>query len=100
MFGEKIPFVNLNMQVVGFVFLALVLIAGILDWDDVIGAKGAWNVFIWYGAFYGIAGSLADAGFYNWLADKWCVIVISKSDAVDLIDKAEANAQQEHAKVV
>lgn len=70
MFGEKIPFVNLNMQVVGFVFLALVLVTGILDWDDVIGAKGAWNVFIWYGAFYGIAGSLADAGFYNWLADK------------------------------
>lgn len=70
MFGAKLTFINLSMQVVGFVFLALVLIAGILDWDDVIGSKGAWNVFVWYGAFYGIAASLADAGFYTWLADK------------------------------
>jgi len=68
MFGASIPFVNLNMQVVGFVFLALVLLFGILDWNDVIGAKGAWNIFVWYGAFYGVADALAKAGFYKWLA--------------------------------
>jgi len=68
MFGPNIPFVNLNMQVVGFVFLALVLILNILDWNDVIAAKGGWNIFVWYGAFYGIADALAKAGFYKWLA--------------------------------
>lgn len=68
MFGPQIPFVNLNMQVVGFVFLALVLLTNILNWDDVIGAKGAWNIFVWYGAFYGVATALASAGFYKWLA--------------------------------
>ena len=69
MFGPMIPFVNLKMQYVGFVFLALVLITKVLDWNDVIAAKGAWNIFIWYGAFYGIAASLSSAGFYTWLAD-------------------------------
>ncbi|MCC0705945.1 RraA family protein [Clostridioides sp. ES-S-0190-01] len=34
------------------------------------------------------------------LGDKDGVIVIPKNDAVDLIDKAEANAKQDHAKVV
>ena len=46
MFGPQLTFVNLNMQIVGFVFLALVLLTGILDWNDVIGAKGAWNIFV------------------------------------------------------
>lgn len=69
MFGPKLTFVALGTQNVGFVFLALVLITGILNWDDVIGAKGAWNIFVWYGAFYGVATGLANAGFYTWLAD-------------------------------
>ena len=69
MFGTKISFLTLNMQVVGFVFLALTLLVDILDWNDVMAAKGAWNVFIWYGGFFGVATSLSNAGFYTWLAD-------------------------------
>lgn len=69
MFGPKLTFLNLGTQNVGFVFLALVLVTGILNWKDVIEAKAAWNIFIWYGAFYGVASSLASAGFYTWLAD-------------------------------
>ncbi len=69
MFGGKVPFLNLGMQVVGFVFLALTLLLRVLDWNDVMEAKGAWSIFIWYGAFYGIASSLSTAGFYTWLAD-------------------------------
>ena len=68
MFGPKLPVVNLSMQIVGFVFLALVLLLDVLDWQDVMAAKGAWNIFIWYGAFYGIASALSSAGFYTWLA--------------------------------
>ena len=68
MFGPMLPLVRLDMQTVGFVFLALVLLLDILNWNDVIGAKGAWSIFIWYGAFYGVAASLASAGFYTWLA--------------------------------
>ena len=70
MFGPKVPFVDLSMQVIGFLFLALVLLVEVLDWDDVMKAKGAWNIFVWYGAFYGLATALSDAGFYTWLADK------------------------------
>ncbi len=75
MFGAKLTFINLSMQVVGFVFIALVLLLNVLDWDDVIQAKGAWSIFIWYGAFYGIASSLSDAGFYTWLAGELGVLL-------------------------
>lgn len=69
MFGPYVPFVQLSMQTVGFVFLGLILIAEILTWDDIIGAKGAWSIFLWYGAFYGLSASLSSAGFYKWLAN-------------------------------
>ncbi len=68
MFGGKITSVDLGMQVVAFVFLALTMLFGILNWNDVIAQKGAWNTFVWYGAFYGIASTLASQGFYKWLA--------------------------------
>lgn len=68
MFGAKIVFLKLSMQVVAFVFLALTMLFGILNWNDVMAQKGAWNTFVWYGAFYGIAGTLATQGFYTWLA--------------------------------
>ncbi|WP_238915681.1 DASS family sodium-coupled anion symporter [Clostridium sp. YIM B02555] len=68
MFGPKIQFVSLTMQIVAFVFLALTLLFGILNWNDVIGEKGAWNTFVWYGSFYGVASALASQGFYTWLA--------------------------------
>lgn len=69
MFGAKLTFIDLSMQVVGFMFLALILLFQVLDWNDVMAAKGAWSIFIWYGAFYGIASALSEAGFYTWLAD-------------------------------
>lgn len=66
--GPQITIVNLNVQVVGFLFFACILLFRLVDWDDVIGAKGAWSLFIWYGLLYGIAINLASGGFYHWMA--------------------------------
>lgn len=68
MFGTKIVGVNLSLQVVGFLFLALLLLTDVMDWNDMMKAKGAWSIFIWFGAFLGIADTLANEGFYTWLA--------------------------------
>lgn len=68
MFGPQIHFANLTMQIVAFVFLGLTLLFGILNWNDIMGEKGAWNTYIWYGSFYGVASALASQGFYTWLA--------------------------------
>lgn len=68
MFGPKLQFINLSMQIVGLLFLSLTLLFGVLNWNDVMDAKGAWNIFIWYGAFYGVANILAKGGFYEWFS--------------------------------
>jgi L-tartrate/succinate antiporter len=50
-----------------FVVLLMVL-CGVVSWDDVIGHAQAWNVLIWFAAMVTLAGGLVDTGFIQWLA--------------------------------
>ena len=45
----------------------LMVVCGVVSWDDVIGQKQAWNVLIWFGTLVTLAGGLADTGFVGWL---------------------------------
>jgi len=48
----------------------IVLVArGIVSWEDVVGNRQVWNVFIWFSTLITLAGGLADVGFVRWLAD-------------------------------
>jgi L-tartrate/succinate antiporter len=46
----------------------LMVVFGVVSWDDVIGQKQAWNVLIWFGTLVTLAGGLAETGFVGWLA--------------------------------
>ena len=46
----------------------LMVMSGVVSWDDVIGQKQAWNVLIWFGTLVTLAGGLAETGFVGWLA--------------------------------
>lgn len=65
MLGGKI---GISMYVVAFAFLALELLLGVMDWNDLMAEKGAWNMYIWYGAFFSISGAINEGGFYSWLS--------------------------------
>lgn len=54
---------------VGLAFLGALLLFKVLTWDDVVGEKAAWQTFVWYGAFYGVATALSKGGFYMYLVD-------------------------------
>ena len=47
----------------------LMVVFGVVSWDDVIGQKQAWNVLIWFGTLVTLAGGLAETGFVAWVAD-------------------------------
>lgn len=61
-------YIGMGMYIVAFVFLALELLFGILDWNDLMQEKGAWNMYIWYGAFFSISNAINAGGFYTWLS--------------------------------
>jgi L-tartrate/succinate antiporter len=46
----------------------LMVVSGVVTWDDVIGQQQAWNVLIWFGTLVTLAGGLAETGFVGWLA--------------------------------
>ncbi len=47
----------------------LLLVTGVLSWEDVKGEKAAWDVFIWFGGLFRLGTSLNDTGVTRALAD-------------------------------
>lgn len=59
---------KINATVVAFIALALILLTGVLTWDQVISEKGAWNTFIWFSVMVLMANQLSVTGFIPWLS--------------------------------
>ncbi|MDW8035427.1 MAG: DASS family sodium-coupled anion symporter, partial [Candidatus Korarchaeum sp.] len=64
--GDRI---NLGATVTALVGLALMLIFGVLGWEDVLGEKGGWDVLVWFGGLVSLAAGLNKLGVIKWIAD-------------------------------
>jgi DASS family divalent anion:Na+ symporter len=62
-------FFGINANAVAILFVALLLVTGVLDWDDMLHAKAAWSTFMWYGGVIGVIGTLTKVGFFKWLGE-------------------------------
>ncbi len=49
--------------------LGVLLIAGVLDWHDVVREHEAWNTFVWFSALVMMATELGHLGVTGWFAD-------------------------------
>jgi DASS family divalent anion:Na+ symporter len=49
-------------------FVAACLVTGVVSWNSLASAKGAWSILMWYGGIISLADGLAKAGFFIWLA--------------------------------
>ncbi len=48
-------------------FVAACLLTGVVSWNSLVTAKGAWSILMWYGGIIGMASALGKAGFFTWL---------------------------------
>ena len=53
---------GLHYATVALVGIAALLVGGVLDWEDVLAERGAWDVFIWYGGLVRMAEALGETG--------------------------------------
>lgn len=53
---------QINYAVVALVGICVLLLSGVLDWEDVLTERGAWDVFIWYGGLVRMAEALGETG--------------------------------------
>lgn len=60
---------GMHYAVVALVGICVLLLGGVLDWEDVLAERGAWDVFIWYGGLVRMAEALGETGLTKRFAE-------------------------------
>jgi DASS family divalent anion:Na+ symporter len=60
---------HIDYAVVALLGIAVLLITGVLDWEDIVSEKAAWGVFIWYGGLIRMAEALGQTGITKRFAE-------------------------------
>jgi divalent anion:Na+ symporter, DASS family len=56
------PLHHLEIAIPALLGACALLVTGILRWDDVLGERAAWDIFVWYGGLVRLGKALNDAG--------------------------------------
>ncbi len=60
---------SINYAVVALLGVAVLLLTRVLDWDDIMSHRSAWDVFIWYGGLVRMADELGKTGITRRFAE-------------------------------
>jgi DASS family divalent anion:Na+ symporter len=60
---------GIDYAAVALLGISVLLITGVLDWEDLISEKAAWGVFIWYGGLIRMAEALGQTGITKRFAE-------------------------------
>ncbi len=59
---------KIDATVVALIGIGVMLITGVIRWNDVLQEKGAWDALIWFGGLVMMASHLNSLGFMKWFA--------------------------------
>ncbi|KAG8383567.1 hypothetical protein BUALT_Bualt04G0027000 [Buddleja alternifolia] len=68
---------NMASVIAAMIGLSLLLLFGVLDWDDCLSEKQAWDTLAWFGVLVGMASQLTALGVIPWMSK--CVAHFLKS---------------------
>nr|KAJ0208014.1 hypothetical protein LSAT_V11C500244870 [Lactuca sativa] len=71
---------GISSVVAAMLGLSILLILGVLTWDDCLSEKSAWDTLAWFGVLIGMATQLTDLGVVPWMST--CVANFLKSLSV------------------
>lgn len=63
------PQIGIDAGTAAIFGLAILMLTGVLDWDDVLKEHAAWNTFIWLGCLLMMAELLNELGMMNWFSN-------------------------------
>ncbi|NP_001413407.1 dicarboxylate transporter 2, chloroplastic [Spinacia oleracea] len=64
-FGEKI---GVSSVVAAMLGLSVLLLLGVLDWNDCLNEKSAWDTLAWFAVLVGMASQLTNLGIVSWMS--------------------------------
>eukprot|EP01018_Ginkgo_biloba_P028691 Gb_34265 [translate_table: standard] len=73
-FGEKLGVASVVAAMLG---LSVLLLLGVLNWDDCLSEKSAWDTLAWFAVLVGMAGQLTNLGIVEWMSN--CVAKVLAS---------------------
>ncbi|MCA1770838.1 MAG: anion permease [Halomonas sp.] len=59
---------QLNATTTAFIGLSILLLTGVLTWQDVLSEKSAWDTLVWFGALVMMASQLNQLGVIDWFS--------------------------------
>lgn len=62
------PAFDLNPTTTAIIGLAVLLLTGVLEWDDILKAKSAWDTLMWFAALVMMATFLGNLGVVKWFS--------------------------------
>ncbi|XP_061365440.1 dicarboxylate transporter 2.1, chloroplastic [Gastrolobium bilobum] len=65
-FGETLGIASTVAAMIG---LSILLISGVLDWNDCLKEKSAWDTLAWFAVLVGMASQLTNLGIVTWMSD-------------------------------
>ncbi len=65
-FGGKL----VDATAVALAAIALMVILGVVAWNDILANKAAWNVLVWFATLVALADGLNRVGFVTWFAKR------------------------------
>jgi len=63
----------------------LMVVLGVLTWNDVLGNRQAWNTLVWFASLVTLAAGLASVGFLHWFASRMSVHLADWSPTAALV---------------
>ncbi|KAF8730279.1 hypothetical protein HU200_017262 [Digitaria exilis] len=64
-FGDAI---GVSSVVAAMLGLSILLLLGVLDWDDCLNEKSAWDTLAWFAVLVGMASQLTNLGIVSWMS--------------------------------
>lgn len=60
---------GLDATVVALLGVGIMLVTGVIGWDDVLGERAGWDALIWFGGLVGMATMIGRLGLIKWFSE-------------------------------
>ncbi|MFX9874115.1 anion permease, partial [Acinetobacter baumannii] len=68
-----------------FVVISLMLLSGVIAFEDIVAEKGAWEVFFYFTSLLTLSSGLNEIGFIKWVAEGYAKPLAGTSPLVGMI---------------
>src|SRR6266566_3765771 len=75
----------INPTMVVFVVISLMLVTGVIEFEDIVAEKSAWEVFFYFTSLLTLSSGLNEIGFIKWVAEGYAKPLATMSPTLGMI---------------